>query len=94
MMQSEKTPKDKYELRDYLLEIDLDDPKQLEALAEEIVGNIFEAMDCYRQMPDDHPLKIYYETPFKEIELGYACKDFKRTFPRAIKHLLMSIKWE
>ncbi len=87
-------PKDKYQLRDYLLKLNLTDAESLEALAEEIVGNIFEAMDNYRRMPDDHPLKIYYEAPFKEIETGYILKDYRKMFPRGIKHLLMSIHWE
>ena len=51
-------PRDKFELRDYLREIELGNPQKLEALAEEFIGNIFEVMDKYRQLPAEHPLRI------------------------------------
>jgi hypothetical protein len=89
-----KKPTDKYELRAYLQEIDLKDSKDLEARAREVVGNIFRVMDRYRELPDDHPLRKYYELPLRQIELAYMGGDFKKSFPQAIRHLLISITWE
>ena len=91
---SKEVPKDKFELRAYLEEIDAKNPSELEAMADEIVGNVFEVMDRYRYLPQDHPLRIYYEPVLKEIELAYALRGFKDIFPAAIRYLLSSINWE
>lgn len=87
-------PKDKFELRDYLKKFELDNPEKLEAMAEEIVGNIFEIMDKYRQLAPNHPLRKYYEPSLKDIEFSYSSADFKKIFPLAIKCLINSIDWE
>jgi len=87
-------PKDKFELRDYISKIGFRDENKLEEKAEEIVGNILEVMERYRNMKPDDPLRIYYEVPLKNIEVAYALKDFKRELPLAISHLLESINWE
>jgi hypothetical protein len=93
-MSSIKDPKDKFELRDYLSEIELNDSKKLEERAEEIVCNIFQVMDSYRQLPEAHPLREYYELPLKQLELSYSVREFRQSFPSAIRYLLSSINWE
>ncbi|MBN2459760.1 hypothetical protein JXB28_05740 [Candidatus Woesearchaeota archaeon] len=87
-------PKDKFELREYLSQINFRDEKKLEEKAEEIVGNIFEGMERYLWLKPGNPLRAYYELPLKQVEMAYALKDFKRELPLAISHLLSSINWE
>ena len=91
---SKEAPKDKFELRAYLENIDAKSPSELESIADEIVGNVFEVMDRYRYLPEDDPLRKYYEPPLRQIELAYSLRDFKDIFPAAIRYLLISINWE
>lgn len=89
-----KQPRDKYELRDYLYELDLKNPDLLEEKAEEIMCNVLEVMERYIALPTNHPLRNYYEPCLLQIKIAYAAKDFKKEFPLAISNLLNSINWE
>jgi hypothetical protein len=90
----EEAPKDKFELRRYLENIESKSPSELEAMADEVIGNVFEVMDRYRRLPEGDQLRKYYEPPLRQIELAYSLRDFKDIFPSAIRYLLSSINWE
>ena len=68
---------DKWALRSYLEEFDLNNSKYLAEKSDEIMSNVKEVMTRYRELPKDDVLRKYYEPDIKRVEDAYKSVNFK-----------------
>ena len=83
----------RWDLLPYLKKLDLEDPKQLEARADEIVGNVRQAMANDKTMPEPG-INAYYAPAIERINSADASGDYKREFPQALTFMIESIEME
>ena len=85
---------DKWALRNYLNDFDLNNSKYLAEKADEILSNVNGVMTRYRELPKEDILRKYYEPDVKRVEDAYRSINFKTEFPFALDMLIAAITYE
>ena len=93
-MTQQKIPKDKFSLRDYLDNLDLNNPEQLELESGKILEYVRNVMGPYVRGERGEPLRDYYGSAVEMIESAYEKRDFKRDFPEALREMISAVDWE